>query len=348
MSKPLRQNNLTVITDFQHKGPQQNTQNCTGDFGAAPQPNALLKRLLPPLIGLILIAWLVVIIGPMAIVEAITHASLPLLGVMITTQALGLYLRSCKYQIYLRDEDRQTQLEVFTYSRLGGEFSTILFFGPLARRSHRSAHTAAVLLVDRLLEIGMTLVAALIAMAFIGFVHPIMPWLLFVILAQLGLVILVVTQPFAFPDHAKNRMVDKFLRLLTTIRQNRLRAGWRGLGLIGIIALATLLDFCNVYLGFRAVSQVVDPLYIPIVWTAASTIGILALINLGPGETTWIFLFDWLHQVAKAKTLGMIVLTRSVNVVVLSGLFAIHLRSQAKRAPKSTAAIPISRCVKTT
>ncbi len=35
--KPLRQNNLVISTASRHKGPQQNTLNCTGYFGAAPK-----------------------------------------------------------------------------------------------------------------------------------------------------------------------------------------------------------------------------------------------------------------------------------------------------------------------
>ncbi len=36
-TKPLRQNNLVIITASRHKGPQQNTLNCIGYFGADPK-----------------------------------------------------------------------------------------------------------------------------------------------------------------------------------------------------------------------------------------------------------------------------------------------------------------------
>ena len=38
-AKPLRQNNLVICNASRHKGPQQNTLNCTGYFGAAPNPH---------------------------------------------------------------------------------------------------------------------------------------------------------------------------------------------------------------------------------------------------------------------------------------------------------------------
>ena len=38
-TKPLRQNNLVICTAYRHKGPQQNTLNCTGYLGAAPNPS---------------------------------------------------------------------------------------------------------------------------------------------------------------------------------------------------------------------------------------------------------------------------------------------------------------------
>ena len=37
LGKPLRRNNLAIITASRHKGPQQNTLNCTSYFGAAPK-----------------------------------------------------------------------------------------------------------------------------------------------------------------------------------------------------------------------------------------------------------------------------------------------------------------------
>ena len=35
--KPLRQNNLVIITASRHKESQKNALNCTGYFGAAPK-----------------------------------------------------------------------------------------------------------------------------------------------------------------------------------------------------------------------------------------------------------------------------------------------------------------------
>ncbi len=41
LRKPLRQNNLVIRTASRHKGPQQNTLNCTGYFGAPPNRSVL-------------------------------------------------------------------------------------------------------------------------------------------------------------------------------------------------------------------------------------------------------------------------------------------------------------------
>jgi hypothetical protein len=300
-------------------------------------------RIVASLIGVAVIAYLIVSIGPQRILQTVAHVNPLVLAAMLATQVLGLFVRSKKYTIYLKDRDPLSRLEVFTYSRLGGEVSTLFFFSPLAKKIHRNAHTAGILVLDRFLEIGMTLVAAIVAIVIIGNTHPLIPFLFAAAAIQLCLVAFFVLQPIALPTQSKYRLVNKLLSVLSVIRKNRVQPNRKTAKLMFLIFMGTMLDFLNVFLGFLAIGQAVNPLFIPLIWTGAATMGILTMINIGPGEATWIYLFYLLHHIAKEATSAMIVLTRSINAAALVGLYGFLVIFRHKKRTTATAADTIKK-----
>jgi hypothetical protein len=188
-------------------------------------------------------------------------------------------------------------------------------------KEYRQVNVGKILLVDRFLEISGTLLFALICCLVVGFSNPYIPVLCLIILAFYVVVIILVNLRIKALARIKNKKIQSILGIITGLNELRTIPKANTLRIIGLIIVSTFLDFMNVYWGFAAFGSHMDFAYIPIVWSTSSMVSILTLVNYGPAEATWVYLYNWLTSVPKSLIAGMLLITRGTTVSSLIALF---------------------------
>lgn len=298
------------------------TTSCRANTGSRRIPT-----MLGAAVGLALMLWLLLHIGIPSIVHTLAHTSARLLVAVAGVQFLGLVLRYVKVRIYNPEYSASEAAELFLMSRLGGEVSAALYLTPMLKSDFRRTRVAGYVLLDRLLEVGVTVALAAVAAAALWGVHPFLHVALAVFVAQLLVIAGVLFFPLRFggglpasPDRAPSAVVTKWHAIRERVGGLRafLHGHQRNLPVLaGLTLAATLLDMFAVFLAFGALGADVQATYIPVIWALGATVSAATFIGVGPAEVTWVYLFSWLFGVAAAATGGMILLTRATGWAVL-------------------------------